>query len=49
MLKMIVCIIKLTLQNCKTKWKTNGKNTGDMVGASKITYALIWQFSNTEK
>lgn len=25
------------------------KNTGDMVGASKITYALIWQFSNTEK
>ena len=25
------------------------KNTGDMAGASKITYALIWQFSNTEK
>ena len=25
------------------------KNTDDVVGASEITYALIWQFSNTER
>ena len=25
------------------------KNTGDVTGASKITYVLLWQFPNTEK
>ena len=43
------CVRFLLAEVAKIKDTIISKNTDDVVGASEITYALIWQFSNTER